>query len=48
MSLKEYILKKELEECNARFNENPLDASNRARIVYIKKQLEELRKEDGR
>ena len=48
MWLKEYILKKELEECNARFNENPLDASNRARMSYIKKQLEDLRRKDGR
>lgn len=47
MTLEEYALTKELEECKTRFNENPLDASNRARMSYIKKQLEELRSKNG-
>lgn len=45
---KEFLLKRDLEQCFTRFNENPLDASNRARMSYIEKQLEELRREDGR
>lgn len=44
----EFLLQRALEQCFTRFNENPLDASNRARMAYIKNQLEELRREDGR